>query len=186
VGAHPDDHVDRKPWWGVLLGVGEQVADHLLEPGRVAHRHRRVLGQPELDRPVAAAGEVTGGPADDLADVGVLEPDVELAVLHPRDAEQVVDQPLELPGLLQHHRQQAVPLGLVGQEVRAEQQGEVALDRRQRCPQLVGHGGDEVLLGLLDLALRGDVAGHDHGELAGAIGIRYGRDGERHLTGPAV
>ena len=109
--AHPDHDLvplarpgERDPsrLVGVLGRVGQQVGEHLLEPGRVGvgrQGRRRERDAQGLALLVDQRADDLDGAVDDVADVERLAPQDDLALGDPRDVEQVVDQPGELPGL---------------------------------------------------------------------------------------
>ena len=83
---------------------------------------------------------------DDLAAVHLAAAELELAAEHPRQVEQVVDQPrLELD-VAPDHRQLARVGGQAGVHLEAREHGE---HRRQRRAQLVAEGRQEAVLGLV-------------------------------------
>ena len=88
---------------------------------------------------------------DEMLHVDLLLQHREAACVELREVEHVADEPREPLGLLGDDLERDVARLLVLDEPLAER-GDVAADRRQRRPQLVRHGHQEVPLQLLGLA----------------------------------
>src|SRR5512133_1299832 len=155
--------LDRLVGRGVAQGVGEQVAQHLVDPHPVAAAVGGVVGGDHVHRAVRVlAGEAVHDLADQVDGVdggGVDQPG---PGLQPGHLQQVLDQPLQTLGLHQHQLVVLAPPVLGEVAVRAQQRHQEALDGGERGPQLVGDAGHEVGLELVGLAFAGDVAHHHH------------------------
>ena len=174
---HPHDHLAALPLGrqpdpaarlGVLGGVVQQVAEDLLQPGRVGV-------QP--DRLAAAASTVSSWPPSSISgrarlDRAAARPppartalpaELDLAPADPGHVQQVVDQPGQLPDLPLHHRP-GLARRSSGSRGQSEDLQGVA-DRGQRVAQLVGQRRQELVLAAVGLPQRllgplalGDVA----------------------------
>ena len=146
----------------VLGGVREQVADDLLDVGRVGDRRRHARRDVELERHARPA-DLLGADDDgqEPLDEDRLGADLALVLAEAGHRDDVLDEamePLRLDDdvgedLLARLRRQLVVLP--GEDLGA---GE---DRRHRRPQLVRQDADERVPDRLALAVRGDVAEHD-------------------------
>ena len=128
-----------------LGGIGEQVADHLGQPHRIAVDPHRLVRKRDHGRNEPARERRPGlleRAADDLAQVGRLLVQLDLAGGDARDVEQVVDQAREVP----HLALDDVPLGRAGGAFAPRHQLERGDDRRQRVAQLVAEHGEELVL----------------------------------------
>ena len=168
-----------------LVGVREQVDEHLREPRRIALHDRQIGGQLDLERLAALreeAAEHLGRILDDLRQRDRLAPDAQLPGLDAHALEQVVDQarqPQRAALQRGHERLQLVlghlPEAVVQQldrgELRGERRAELVRDVREHEVARAPHG--------LDLGL---VAHHLH--LHPVDGLRAGdHDGAARPVG---
>ncbi len=159
--GHPDDGVapllaqadlDPARPGGELDGVGEQVPDHLLQPVGVAEDRARQRADRDVEEDPLGVGRRAHGlerGVDDAAQLDRLEVEPELAGDDARDVEQVVDQlRLEraLRSIVSSARAPAAAIELAG-----AQHLHPAEDGVERGPQLVGEGGQELVLGAVGL-----------------------------------
>ena len=145
----------------VLGGVVQQVAEHLLEPLRVAGDQLLVLGavcgvfqrDAVLTEQLAVA---VNGVLQLRLEVGVLHLQGEAAVLQTGELQQLLHHIGQAAGFLHHDLHAPLQLLNVAGVVR-QQRLAPAVDCRQRGAELVGDGGDELGFHALTLA---DLAGH--------------------------
>ena len=158
---------DRAAVGTVAHGVVEQVDDQLAQPGPVgphgqARRRRR---RAKLTaRPVGTSSATVSSSRS--PDVDVAEPQRRDAGVDPRQLEQVADQVGEAPGLADRR----LEVLLVG---RHDAVGEVLQDggqAGQRGAQLVGDGGDQGALLLVDRVQLGGHLVERAGQLADLVG----------------
>jgi hypothetical protein len=128
-------------------GIEEQVLDDPLDLGAVDERLDR-LGL-DVDRPAGELVDLGDHPVDELTDVGQGAVGLEHALLEPVEVEQVLEQPLQLPGLLDQHRHQVKGL-VAGQVEPGPLQGDGDPEHgRERGPEVVGDGPQEGVLHLV-------------------------------------
>ena len=150
-----DRELDPPAVAGVLDRVGEQVADHLGEPDRVADGDQRTVGQHALEPLPPLGGERPGGlqrAPDDVGEVDPLGAQRDLAARDARDVEEIVDEPDEVADLPAEHveRRREQRLG------RRRELHELhrVRDRRERVAQLVRERRQELVLAPVGLAQR--------------------------------
>ena len=154
-------HSDALAAAAVLGRIVQQIAEYLLQAFRVAGDDLAVL------RPITGILQGNAVLTKQLPiavhrvlqlslQIGVLHLQGEAPILQAGKLQQFLHHIGQATGLLHHDLHAALDLlhvvGLIGQQRFAP-----AVDRRQRCPQLMGHRGDE--LGLHSFALA-DLAGH--------------------------
>ena len=153
----PQDNADAAARAGELGGVGEQVADHLRQPHRIAVDPQRLLGHRQHRRRRPASHRrlrLLEGAHGNVAQVDSLSVQLDLAGGDARDIEQVVDESRQVPDLALDD----VPLRRGDSALPARHQLERGDDRRQRVAQLVAEHGQEFVL-----------------DAAGRFGLREGR-----------
>ena len=100
----------------------------------------------DVDRPAGELVDLGDHPVDELADVGQRPVGLEHPLLEPVQVEQVLEQPLQLPGLLDQHPDQVKGL-LAGQVEPGPLQGDGHPEHgRERGAQVVGDGPQEGVL----------------------------------------
>ena len=172
-------NVDRRAWGAVAARVRQQVDDDLLDARRIDERDDRRAGLRERDA-LAVALEFRArrldGVVEDLAQVDVLQPEVDVAARDARDVDQVVDDTRQHGGLALDHFMQPRDLGAV---LRSVQQLERIGDRRERVAQLVAEHREELVLALILLAQQplgalalGDVARRFEHQRHVVVGMR--------------
>ena len=130
----------------VLRRVVEQVADDLLDVGRLAGDDRQVGLEIRLDRDRRQlASLLRDDPLEETARLDRLRLDLEPATLDATQDEQVLDEPVEALGLGSDVLEQRHPRRLVVGSTRAGQDLGESHDRRDRCPQLMADDVDEGL-----------------------------------------
>src|SRR2546422_6070139 len=156
MGIHALEHDVDAPALGCELDrVGKEIPHHLLQPVRIALDHVDPRIELRLDpdvlgarrRPHGLDRRLDRGGEPHRADV-----EVELPADHPRDLEEVVDEPGLRPRAAVDHLERAVGAG--GSERAPAQLTDPGEDRGERGAELVGHGGEELVLqaaGLLGL-----------------------------------
>ena len=138
---------------GVLGGVGQQVDQDLLEPGRVGlEPQAAAAGDRRPGRGTAAS--ISGRAAstarvDDRGELDRLLAELDLAPGDPRDVQQVVDEPGEVPAPAARSPPGSTP-GRASEVDRSGRLDGVA-DRRQRVAQLVGEHRQELVLAAVGL-----------------------------------
>ena len=144
----------------MLGGVVQHVAEHLLQPLRVAGDGRQVLIPALVVQFDALLPEQLAVGEDGVLklrlQVHLLHPEGESAVLHLGEFQQLLYHGREPPGLVQNDADAAAHLGGVICGV-LQNRLAPAVDGSEGRPQLVGHGGDELGFHLLVLA---DLEGH--------------------------
>ncbi len=190
VAVHERAHRDRSAGGRELQRIREQVAHELHEPVVVAE-HRRYLLEVGLEHDLARACKRDGA-LDELAchaRRGVTSREVQLqaARVEPRDEEQVADQALEPLGASVDDREKLRLLLRQLTRLAVSDHLEEAHHRGQRGPQLVRHGGDEVVLQPVELALLRHLAQRpDAAHEPAAIVVHRRREPLEHTTADCV
>ncbi len=165
--------------WRQPVGVAEQVVEYLREPVPVGQDGEVARGRLPVE-PAGGTGpmQTVDGGDDRLADVDVLQPQIEGVSLDPRHVEHVTHQAGETPGLARHGHQ--LGAGVAGQVLAGGQAGASRQQAAQRGTQLVRHVGEEVaadavgLLQDLDLLLHlGEP--HRQGRRLGLLTVEPGK-----------
>ena len=164
----------------VLDRVLDEVDEHLAQLLLVRCHRRQPFGGVKLEgrslREVRRAASITV--LRHLVGVDRLDPHLQLARVEMAREQDVVDDLREPVGLVGDNLEQPVAHLVSELEIRATECHGRAVDRRQRRPQLVRHGGDEVGTHLLDRTLLGQVAERIHRSLVEA----HGGEGQPELA----
>ena len=146
VGIAPQLDRDRRARAAVFHRVADQIVQRLAQLGAVAGHRGHIVG--ELDDDVGDARVVRVAQfGDDLVEQ---DRQVDRGVGHaiflrldPAQRDQILDQPLHPPRLVDHHLQETLAHRRVGAVVLAQRLGE-AQDRGERRAQFVAGIGDEI------------------------------------------
>lgn len=150
---------DGRPGRGVRTGVGQQVHQDLLQPGRVRRHQRGLVGQVEPPVVVPPGGaRVADGVHDEGYEVGLVELERPTRV-EAGEQEEILDEQGHTPrlGLDPPERVPGVRPGLLASTSR---QLGVSADRRQRRTQLMTGVRDELTYAHLALLARVQGAVH--------------------------
>ena len=127
--------------------IRQQVPNRLLEPMRIGADHQRRSVVKDLDRDalgLRSGPDHIDGQARQRGDVDILHVEAELAGDDARDVEQIFDHPALRCGVpLDRLERSRRPLGREDARAQHLRPAEHGVDRR---PQLVGHGGEELVL----------------------------------------
>ena len=149
---HAGRQDDRGTGRGDAQGVLEQAVEHLPQPGRIGPGDQRP-GRSFHHEPNAlrgtAPGPDVGGRVDDAADIDSSEVDTELLRIEPGEIQQISNEAGQAMRLIQHDRPD--PRRFVRRNDAICERLGVAVDRRQRRTQVVGHRHQELPLPSLRL-----------------------------------
>ena len=173
---------DRRAGAAIFRGIGQQVADDLLDIGRVGDDRRQAGRDVESERHARPALLLRlRRPRQQPLEEDRLPADVAGVLTEPIERDDVLDEPLQALGLLVDVAEDAALRLLVERRMLASEQLRPAEDGRHRRPELVRQDPDEGLADGFPAAGLGDVA-QDHDRLladgreADADGDRVGRD----------
>ncbi len=125
--------------------VLDQVVERLLEPQPVAGEDDRAAVDLEAAAGlVGAHGEAAGDRLEQRARLDLLPPELQLALLPPREQQQVLGDPGEPVGLDRGGAERLLELG--DRPLPPQRQVELRPQQRERRPQLVARVGDEAAL----------------------------------------
>ena len=182
-----DDQTDLDPT-AVLTEVhrvGDQVPDHLGEPSGVADDPQRAepAGNQRHPRVGSHLAEVGHHLPDHRSDVGRHRVDAEAPATEHRQGEQVLDQRQLAFRVAAYDGEQPGGLLADGRLAHVDQDLGVAQDRGQRCAELVGDGGDQLVAHALRGLLHRDPLRHVSQRGAAEHGLRRHQPGQGDLDG---